>query len=333
MEYITEESAKIIAEPQKIVDKNMPIFYNPLMKLNRDLSIQIIKQIKKEELNIGLPLAGSGIRGIRIEQEIPEKKLKIYVNDKKFEFNKYIQKINKINNTNLIPSNLDANIFLHSQKFDYIDIDPFGTPIPFLDSAIQNIKNEGILAVTATDTGALSGSFVNACQRKYQATPKRDEFMHITGIRILIRKIQLIGIQHSIALTPIYSISQLHYMKIFFKAKKGKKICDELLKSHKKINETGPLYTGNLWDIDTTKKISQALKNQKICQTILEEAKQTGEYIDIHKLAKKYKLQQIPKLEDLKKKGIIFSRSHFSDTLIKTDKKEEEIIKIIQQLF
>jgi len=28
-------------------------------------------------------------------------------------------------------------------KFDYIDLDPFGGCIPFLDSAIQAIKNDG----------------------------------------------------------------------------------------------------------------------------------------------------------------------------------------------
>lgn len=28
-------------------------------------------------------------------------------------------------------------------KFDYIDLDPFGSSIPFLDSAIQAIKNDG----------------------------------------------------------------------------------------------------------------------------------------------------------------------------------------------
>lgn len=30
-------------------------------------------------------------------------------------------------------------------KFDYIDLDPFGGCIPFLDSAIQAIKNDGFL--------------------------------------------------------------------------------------------------------------------------------------------------------------------------------------------
>ncbi|MCU0373510.1 MAG: ATP-binding protein, partial [Ignavibacteria bacterium] len=41
--------------------------------------------------------------------------------------------------------------------FDYIDIDPFGSPCPFLDAAIKRLSRGGILAVTATDTSALAG--------------------------------------------------------------------------------------------------------------------------------------------------------------------------------
>ena len=37
------------------------------------------------------------------------------------------------------------------QKFDFIDIDPFGSPGKFLSSAFHAIKDGGMIAVTATD--------------------------------------------------------------------------------------------------------------------------------------------------------------------------------------
>ena len=46
--------------------------------------------------------------------------------------------------------------------------------------------------------------------------------MHETGIRILIRKIQLIGAQYNKALTPIFSYSKEHYFRVFLKCEKGK---------------------------------------------------------------------------------------------------------------
>ena len=43
--------------------------------------------------------------------------------------------------------------------FDCIDLDPYGSPSIFLDSAIRSVKNGGLLLVTATDAGPLCGSF------------------------------------------------------------------------------------------------------------------------------------------------------------------------------
>ena len=56
------------------------------------------------------------------------------------------------------------------KDIDYIDIDPFGSPNPFLDSAIAN-KKYVYLAITSTDTSGLAGSYKNACLRKYWALP------------------------------------------------------------------------------------------------------------------------------------------------------------------
>ena len=116
---------------------------------------------------------------------------------------------------------------LESKGFDYIDIDPFGFPGRFLDAAALRIARKGILAVTATDLGALCGSFPKVCNRKYWAEPKRDYMMHETGLRILIRKIQLIGIQYEKALIPLFSYYKDHYFRIFFRCVKSKKECDK----------------------------------------------------------------------------------------------------------
>ena len=40
--------------------------------------------------------------------------------------------------------------------FDVIDLDPYGTAIPFLESSIASIYNGGMLCVTFTDTAVLN---------------------------------------------------------------------------------------------------------------------------------------------------------------------------------
>ena len=50
----------------------------------------------------------------------------------------------------------DLRQVLAREAFQWIDLDPFGSPMPFLDGAIQAIGRRGVLAVTATDTGLRS---------------------------------------------------------------------------------------------------------------------------------------------------------------------------------
>ena len=59
---------KIRVPPFEKVSSRAPVFYNPVMELNRDLSVQAIEQIKskiEQALTICDALGGSGIRAIR----------------------------------------------------------------------------------------------------------------------------------------------------------------------------------------------------------------------------------------------------------------------------
>jgi tRNA (guanine26-N2/guanine27-N2)-dimethyltransferase len=139
----------------------------------------------------------------------------IYLNDYDKTAVKNIQKnikLNKVDKNNIHISNKDANLFLlESKGFDYIDLDPFGSPNPFLDSSIQRMSRNGILAVTATDTAALTGTYPSTTRWKYWATNYLCPEKHELALRILIRKIQLIGTQYERALIPLFSYTKEHY--------------------------------------------------------------------------------------------------------------------------
>jgi tRNA (guanine26-N2/guanine27-N2)-dimethyltransferase len=142
---IIEGSAKINIELGKKISKEMDVFYNPVMKLNRDVSVLLLNCVGKKNMQIGSPLAGSGVREIRFAKELDKGIVKsISVNDisvKAFNAIKNNIKKNKINSKKLIASNQDANLFLlNSSGFDYIDIDPFGSPNAFLDSAVKRLS-------------------------------------------------------------------------------------------------------------------------------------------------------------------------------------------------
>src|SRR3989344_4647798 len=252
MSIIHEGSCSINIElPPKDVHAQMEVFYNPVMASNRNIAVLLLNSVDKVKMNIASPLAGSGIRELRFLQELKSGKIEnIFMNDIKDNFptviaeNLKLNRVTKEQKGKLIVHNEDANLFLLNQVkhpvsdsfcgyFDYIEIDPFGSPNPFLAAAIARITREGIIAITATDTAALTGTYPKVTKRKYWARAVRNYMMHEIGLRILIRKIQLLGVQFDKALVPILSYHKDHYFRIYFRSEKGKEKCDELMKQHR----------------------------------------------------------------------------------------------------
>jgi len=331
----------------------MEVFYNPIMSLNRDISVLLLNSLDKKNMQIADPLAASGIRGIRFLKELNKNKIrKIYINDidknavKSIKENLKLNKIKNKNNEKIIIINEDANLFLlKSTGFDYIDIDPFGTPNPFLDAACKRLAREGIMAVTATDTSALAGTYPQACIRKYWAVPKKDAIMHETGLRILIRKIQLVGAQYEKALNPIFSYSKEHYMRIFLRNDKGKNNVDEILRMHGTFNGAGPMWLGNLFDSDLCDMIyNYSIKNKiynknneliKFLKVIKYESKiNVVGFYDLNEISGKNKIKRLPKKELIKSKirkmGYKASDTHYKGEGIRSDIPYKELLKILK---
>jgi len=368
---IKEGKASIKIPIEKKVSKELPVFYNPIMKSNRDISILLLNSINKNNLQIALPLSASGIRGIRFLLELKKSKIKnISFNDLNTEAYKLIKqnlKLNKLTKKSKINiHNKDANDFLLSSKgFDYIDIDPFGDPSDFLDSSIKRLAREGISAVTATDTGCMSGTFPKPCLRKYWSKPLKNEFMHETGLRILIRKVQLISSQFDKALTPIFSYSKEHYFRTFLLCEKGKQKVDNIMNQHgyiiycknclhkepvkdifnnvkcpvckKELNYAGPLWLGSLGDIKLAKVMKKLNKQEELKQFLDNISKelligQIGFY-NIHKICKHYKIDLIPKKEELIKairKTNKCSETHFDTLGLRSDIDLKDLIEILR---
>lgn len=345
--YITvREGRAIIKIPDiKKISKKLPVFYNPAMKLNRDISVLILGALNKKDMQICLPLAGSGIRGIRFLLELNKNIIKtIYFNDinkKAYGSIKANLRLNNIKiNNKIIIKNKDANLFLlENFGFDYIDIDPFGTPNPFLDAACRRIARDGILAVTATDTAALTGTYPKTCMRKYWAVPKRDGSMHETGLRILIRKCQLVGMQYEKALIPIFSFYKEHYFRVFFKCVKDNNMVNGIIRSHELRDGAGPLWAGKLWDSSLVKKINLKKitdkEGLKFIKIIKEESKiGTIGFYNLHKLSERYKFRLIKSgeiIKRIKSKGYQASLTHFSGHGIRSDIGLEELIRLLKR--
>ncbi|MBI5880595.1 hypothetical protein HZB90_00520 [archaeon] len=351
---IKEGPITITAPVEEKVSKELPVFYNPAMKFNRDSSILLLKAIDDKGMMLCDLLAGTGIRSIRFLAELPKGKIEsITINDLSPEATKLIKK-NIVANKKLLDKTVskkteikvtkkDASmLLLESSGFNYIDIDPFGTPNPFLDAAIRRIARDGILAVTATDTSSLAGTYPLVCKRRHWATPDSGPLKHETGLRILIRKVQLVAAQYEKALTPIFSYSKEHYMRVFFKCDKSKSKSDEIIELHGMFNDAGPMWLGPLCDQELVEKmysLATQLKydfDGRFLQLIRDENRlNIVGFFDIHDLCNKNTLQ-MPAFEgifaELERRRCKAARTHFSEYGIKTDIEKAVLVRILKDL-
>lgn len=219
------------------IPSKAPVFYNPLMMLNRDVAVLALKAYQKRvdrPLRICDPLTGCGVRGLRFASEVSGIDL-VILND----LNLHAVRLAQLNSQkngltqNVFVENIDARtllgIYASRKKFDAIDVDPYGSPSPFIDSALVALRNDGLLAVTATDVAPLCGVNPKACIRKYFGKPLRTEYCHELALRILISCVILTAAKHDLGVTVLFSHSTDHYLRTYVQVKRGAKRANNTL--------------------------------------------------------------------------------------------------------
>jgi tRNA (guanine26-N2/guanine27-N2)-dimethyltransferase len=102
--------------------------------------------------------------------------------------------------------------------------------------------------------------------------------------------------------------------------------------------KAGPLWTGKLSDQRFTKEMLEDMPNewedsQEFLEKIHGEAELLTPFYNIHELCSKHKLQ-VPKRKDvieaLEATGYPVSRTHFSDTGLRTDAPLDDILRILR---
>ncbi len=214
-----------------------PVFYNPRMKFSRDIAVVVsITYFDDKEYFYIEPLAGSGVRSIRYSLETRGRGI---ANDLDPIAYYYIKRNIRLNNVGdrVEAYNSEANTLLNSIRtngivVDLIDVDPYGSPIPFIDSTVYAIARNGLIAITATDTGPLNCSYEEACYRRYHAKCYKVDFVKEMGLRILLGSIILRAASHDVLLKPILSYYHDYYYRAYFTAIKSANEANKALKKN-----------------------------------------------------------------------------------------------------
>lgn len=103
----------------------------------------------------------------------------------------------------------------------WVDIDPYGSPLPFLDTAVQSLARRGVIEVSATDSAALSGSSKSALLRRYGARVNTDGLAHDSGLRVLLASLARAAARHERSVIPLLSVWDSHHLRVSALIRRG----------------------------------------------------------------------------------------------------------------
>ncbi|MFC7132236.1 MULTISPECIES: tRNA (guanine(26)-N(2))-dimethyltransferase [Salinibaculum] len=331
------------------------VFFNPVQELNRDVTVAALRAYRDREPRAGTYLdatAASGIRGVRAAAEGWD----VTCADIDPEAIALCEDNLARNDLDGCVVHRDANPLLHEDYFDVVDVDPFGTPIPFVDAACQGTRN--LLCVTATDTAPLCGAHFESGVRSYSAVPRNTEYHAEMGVRILLSALARTAARYDVAATPILTHATKHYVRTYLELDRGAKVanaaidelgyihhCEHCLRRETEdgliahppeacpecghhIQTAGPVWLGPTHDPafvatvreSVTDEMGTADRAVDLLETLEAELPEPTHY-DQHRLCKRWgrgasAMDEF--LADLRAAGYEASRTHYGGTTFKT---------------
>ena len=323
-----------------------PVFYNPAMEKNRTLSVLALKSFGTG-LTVCEPLSGSGVRGIRYAVESGSVE-KLILNDISKEAVEVIKKNLELNGIDAYVYNEDANILLYKLKgtCDVVDIDPFGSPAPFLHAAFRALKEEGLLCATATDTAVLVGRYLRKCLRRYGSVMRKTPFYIELGLRNLLGYIARVGASEDFHIQPLLSYWERHYFRICVYSVKGARDADDVFRHlgyvtyHRKERRvtqfpgqhtSGPLWIGPLGDPLFVHRMSTLGQYSEFLQLLeLEYSVHAPWFYRLPEFVVDGKSPTLREaLAVLKEAGIYTTATHMASDGIKTEESYGEVRRVL----
>lgn len=205
-----------------------------LQKSNEESSTEVAKTQQEEGqppnrfVEIIEALSASGLRAIRYASEIPTAKV-VYANDfsesavKSIKHNAEYSKVSSL----IVPNQGDANMFMYSHKpakanVHVVDLDPYGSATPFVDAALQALKDDGLLLVTCTDLSVLAGNgYPEKCFAQYGGQTLYSDACHESALRLVLGMVSNTAARYGMAIEPLLSLSIDFYVRLFIRVKKS----------------------------------------------------------------------------------------------------------------
>ncbi len=323
---------------------DLPVFYNPAMEMNRDISISFLKAWDVNGKNLLDGMAASGIRGIRMANELYSGE--VTLTDVSHESIKLMKKNAAINDVDvdIFNESIESHLLNNRCKYDYVDLDPFGTPVPFLPTVLRYTARNGVVGLSATDTSVLCGTYTKKCLRLYSARPENNWCRHENGLRILIGHVVREAARYDRAAVPLLSYYDGHHFRVYVKLEAGAKKADDALQKLGRYDfgeydweegkKTGPLWTGQLFSKKILERMtSVGTMEEGSLEMWKKESSMPPFFYDNSIISKYLKLPPPPLdyiITELRERNNKSVKTHFSPTAFKTDAASSVVLDIFK---
>lgn len=345
------------------------VFYNPEQELNRDITIGVLREVKTND-----PMGGSyldamtatGVRGLRAAKN----DWAVTCVDVNPEAIGLCRSNFRRNGLQASIRRRDANVELYQHGFDVVDIDPFGTPIPYLDSAFHGTRQ--LLCVTATDTAPLCGAHFESGVRRYGAVPINTEYHAEVGVRILLGAIARTAARYDVGVTPVLTHATRHYVRSYLMLDRSAATANAVVKNlgfiyhcwdclwrtteagflpsspeecpscgSSSLTTGGPLWVEPINDSSFIEGVQASLTDEmetlETAHQLLSQLKQelsSPTHYDHHQLCNRWNqtaIQMDTLIERLEDTGFPATRTHYGGTTFKTTASVSEIREAITE--
>ncbi len=346
----------MIAEGEAKIEIPEGVFYNPRMSFCRDADMVVFRKLGSRSYLDAL--AASGVRGIRACLEAGFENVEF--NDISKKACEVIKKNLRLNGIDAYVHNRDASALMREKSYHHVDVDPFGSPSEFIDSAAKSALK--FLSITATDTSALCGSSPTSGLRKYGSYAEKTEYYHEIGLRMLIGKIVREMTKYDKYPEVLIAWAREHYYRVHLRIRRSSRGAGEVYEKIGYILHCwkcgrrgwidvfqipemfcecgaeyrmyGPLWLGELHDREFVFSLDKSSETGKLFKRIEEEISAITHY-EIHEVCRRLKISPPPisdVINALREAGYSASRTRFSGTSFKTDAKIDEIRRIISEI-
>lgn len=252
-EVLKETDTDIQVFPNYSIPQKTDSYFNPKMKLNRQIIFCTLAALAEERKPLECldAFGATGIMGLQWAKHLGNA-VKVTINDLNENSVTLIQKNCHLNKLKVVVDSeekeegdgledgstpgdiqvtrMDANVLMHLRSFDFIHLDPFGTSVNYLDSAFRNVRNLGIVSVTSTDISSLYAKAQHVARRHYGCNIVRTEYYKELAARIVVAAVARAAARCNKGVEVLFAVALEHFVLVVVRVLRGPTSADETAK-------------------------------------------------------------------------------------------------------